>query len=65
MLNVKSRLQIRIFTRKSLFDWKIMLNFAALNIKKVKINIKKRYINISLLNNKYFNYGRLLRIFYA
>ena len=41
MLNVKSRLQIRIFTRKSLFDWKIMLNFAALNIKKVKINIKR------------------------
>ena len=24
-----------------------------------------RYINISLLNNKYFDYGRLLRIFYA
>ncbi len=40
MLNVKSRLQIRIFTRKSLFDWKILLNFAALNIKKVKINNK-------------------------
>ena len=40
MLNVKSGLQIRIFTRKSLFDWKIMLNFAALNIKKVKINNK-------------------------
>ena len=60
MLNVKSRLQIRIFTRKSLFDWKILLNFAALNIKKVKINNKNRYINISLLNNKYINYGRLL-----
>ena len=40
MLNVKSRLQIRIFTRKSLDDWKIMLNFVALNIKKVKINNK-------------------------
>ena len=24
-----------------------------------------RYINISLLNNKYFDYGRLFRIFYA
>jgi hypothetical protein len=40
MLNVKSRLQIRIFTRKSLFDMKILFNFAALNIKKVKINNK-------------------------
>jgi len=40
-LNVKSGLQIRIFTRKSLDDWKILLNFAALNIKKVKINNKK------------------------
>jgi len=40
MLNVKSGLQIRIFTRKSLDDWKILLNFAALNIKKVKINNK-------------------------
>ena len=40
MLNVKSGLQIRIFTRKSLDDWKILLNFAALNIKKVKINYK-------------------------
>ena len=59
-LNVKSGLQIRIFTRKSLDDWKILLNFAALNIKKVKINNKNRYINISLLNNKYINYGRLL-----
>ena len=39
-LNVKSGLQIRIFTRKSLDDWKILLNFAALNIKKVKINNK-------------------------
>ena len=35
---VKSDLQNRTFTRKSLFDWKIMRNFAALNIKKVKIN---------------------------
>ena len=40
MLNVKSGFQIRIFTRKSLDDWKILLNFAALNIKKVKINNK-------------------------
>ena len=40
MLNVKSGLQNRIFTRKSLFDWKILLNFAALNIKKVKIKNK-------------------------
>jgi len=40
-LNVKSGLQIRIFTRKSLDDWEILLNFAALNIKKVKINNKK------------------------
>ena len=38
--NVKSGLQNRTFTRKSLFDWKIMRNFAALNIKKVKINNK-------------------------
>jgi len=31
-LNVKSGLQNRIFTRKSLFDWKILLNFAVVNI---------------------------------
>ena len=37
--SVKRYPQIRIFTRKSLEDWKIMLIFAALNIKKVKINI--------------------------
>ena len=37
-LNVKYGLQNRTFTRKSLFDWKIMRNFAALNIKKMKIN---------------------------
>ena len=40
MSNVKSGLQNRTFTRKSLFDWKILRNFAALNIKKVKINNK-------------------------
>ena len=32
--------QIRTFTRKRLDDWKIMLNFAALNIKNMKINNK-------------------------
>ena len=37
--SVKRYPQIRIFTRKSLDDWKIMLIFAALNIKKVMINI--------------------------
>ena len=38
--SVKRYPQIRTFTRKSLDDWKIMLNFAALNIKNVKINNK-------------------------
>ena len=36
-LNVKSGLQIRIFTRKSLFDWKILLNFAVVNIQNCSV----------------------------
>ena len=37
---VKKSLIIRTIIRKSLDDWKIMLIFAELNIKKVKINNK-------------------------
>ena len=63
--SVKRYPQIRIIYPKKFGRLENNAYFCSIKYQESEDKYLNRYINISLLNNKYFDYGRLLRIFYA